>query len=221
LLQQKENGNADPRKAVLTGLSGTPDDIYARVRIDSSPYTGMYTAPGGATSTYFEGEYARAGVGLYTSPATGQGYSLVMTGRWSNIDPTHPVHLEFLNDGVGWSGWLVNGSQTTLGFTPAAAPKIGEWWWFHMRVSNGILYGNAWKDPNQNAGASTPIGNEPSGWMITYNPASQGVQSQWNRTSGSAALVGSSTGTFTLPDGTPEPASGGAVSFADVTVTTV
>jgi hypothetical protein len=56
--------------------------------------------------------------------------------------------------------------------------------------------------------------------MIIYNPASQGVQSQWNRTSGSAALVGSSTGTFSLPNGTTEPPSGGTVSFGDVTVKT-
>jgi hypothetical protein len=114
---------------------------------------------------------------------------------------------------------LINGSQTTLGFTPAAAPKLGEWWWFHMRVSDGILYGNAWKDPNQTNVPSSRTG-EPSGWMIVYNPATQGVQSQWNRTSGSAALVGSSTGTFTPPGGTTEGPSGGTVSFEDVTVTT-
>jgi hypothetical protein len=193
VLQQIQNGNADPRKAMLTGLAGTPNDIYARVRID----------------TWLTGEYARAGVGLYTDPRSGQGYNLVFTGRWSNIDTMHPTHLEFLNDGVAWSGWLVNGSQTTVPYGADQpghpTPLPGDWYWFHMTVSGGKLYGNVWKDGSA----------EPSGWEIVYDPASQLAQSQWSRTSGVAALTGSSTGTF--PN---EPPSGGAVSFDDVTVRT-
>jgi hypothetical protein len=204
VLQQIQNGNADPRKAMLTGLSATPNDIYARVRIDSS----LLTDGQGD----FAGEYARAGVGLDTDPATGRGYNLVFTGRWYNIDADHPVHLEFLNDGVAWSGWLISGSQTTVAYAKADAPKLGDWYWFHMAVSNGELYGNVWKDPDP--GSLSPTG-EPAGWTIIYNPADQGAQSQWNRTSGVAALTGSSTGQFT-----GEPPSGAAVSFDDVTVRT-
>jgi hypothetical protein len=196
VLQQTGNEDADPRKAILSGLSGTPNDIYARVRFDSIAI----------------GEFNRAGVGLYTNPTTGRGLNLVVTSRWYNIDTTnHPFHLEFLNDGVGWSGWLVNGKQTTVAI---ATPQVNTWYWFHMTVSGGKLYGNFWMDPNQNPGASSPTG-EPPGWMVVYNPADQGVQYQWNLRSGVAALTGSSTGTF--PGAAP---SGGAVSFDDVTVRT-
>jgi hypothetical protein len=180
---------------MLTGLSAapTPNDIYARVRFDSISI----------------GEYNRAGVGLYTNPTTGRGLNLVITSRWSgnNIDPTHPFHLEFLNDGVGWSGWLINGTQATL---PIDTPTPGVWYWFHMTVSGGKLYGNAWVDPDPSTPEPT---GEPAGWMLIYNPADQGVQSQWNLTSGYAALTGSSTGTFTS-----ESLSSGRVSFDDVTV---
>ena len=119
---------------MLTGLPNTPNpnDIYARVQINS----------------WLTGEYARAGVGLYTNPATGQGYDFVFTGRWSNIDPNNQVHLEFLDDGVAWSGWLVNGSQTTVAY-PDGTVVPGQWYWFHMEVSNGILYGNVWSDVTQ------------------------------------------------------------------------
>jgi hypothetical protein len=212
VLRQIQNGDPPApttvdRKAMLTGLTAipNPNDIYAHVRIDTSLLTDGHGD--------MEGEYARAGVGLYTDPATGRGYNLVFTGRWYNIDPLHPVHLEFLNDGVAWSGWLINGSQTTVAYTVDTAPKLGQWWWFHMTVSGGKLYGNAWRDATNDTSHS-PAG-EPPGWMIVYDPASQQAQSQWNRAGGVAALTGCDTGTFQS-----EPPSGGTVAFDDVTVRT-
>lgn len=142
------------RKAVLVGLDGVADEIKSRVRLDS----------------WKQGEYAVAGVGLHTDLANGQGYSLVVTGRYG------APKLEFLNDRVAWSSWYDAASSVSLNV------KVGSWYWFSMREQNGVLYGKAWADGTA----------EPGKWTITFNAGAAG----WNREGGYASVYGGYAGTY-------------------------
>ncbi len=135
--------NGELRKALWTGISGSPTEIVARVRIDD----------------WRDGEYARAGVSLLND-ANGAGYDLVITGRhddgqgrWKNQSL---MTLEFVDGyALQWSGY--NNGPSVQGQW-----NIGAWYNFHMRADNGTLYGNVWPDGS----------SEPTGWMIAYTPQS-------------------------------------------------
>ena len=74
----------EPEKAMLAGLSGSPDEILAWGRIDDG----------------VRGELWRMMVGLYTDPRTGRGYNFGVTARSGSPS------VQFLNDMVAWSGPL-------------------------------------------------------------------------------------------------------------------
>src|SRR5262249_14397775 len=89
-----------------------------------------------------------------------------------------PLRLEFVYDGVLWSGNPVKGTWTT-----------STWYWLRMQVIKGSdgrpqqLNGKIWS-----SGTS-----EPTGWTITYV-----LPESWeNRDGGYAGLNGSREGVFT------------------------
>ena len=70
-VSQTSTAVGDPKKAFLqsvTDSSSTPFIVEGLVHIDS----------------WQSGESARAGIAAFTNPTTGQGYNLVLTGRFSN-----------------------------------------------------------------------------------------------------------------------------------------
>jgi hypothetical protein len=110
VLSQTSTASGDPRKAMVTGVSFPADvSITAEVRVDS----------------WTNGDYARAGVGLYTN-AAGEGYNLVFH------DDTHTV--QFLDDHVRW------GNSYSFSWT------VGTWYWFQLEDQGGVLYGKIWAD---------------------------------------------------------------------------
>jgi hypothetical protein len=110
VLSQTSTANGDPRKAMITGLSPIPDtEITARVRVD----------------TWINGDYSRAGVGLYTN-AAGEGYNLIFH------NDTHTV--AFLDDHVRY------GNTYTFSWT------VGTWYWFQLEDVGGVLRGKIWAD---------------------------------------------------------------------------
>jgi RNA polymerase sigma factor (sigma-70 family) len=122
VLSQTSTAVADPRKAVIVDRSYPGDvQIAARVRVDS----------------WVNGDYARAGVGLYTNPADGCGYGLA----FHYVDGSR-YKVQFLDDSLLW------GNAYDFRW------DVGTWYWFKLKRQNGILYGKVWRD-----GAS-----EPSGW---------------------------------------------------------
>jgi hypothetical protein len=115
LLQQTSTANGDPRKAMVSGLGSLADiEITARVRVDS----------------WTNGDYARAGVGLYTN-SSGQGYNVLFHNNTSTV--------QFLDDGVAW------GNSYSFNWT------VGTWYWFQLMEQGGVLYGKIWAD-----GSSAP-----------------------------------------------------------------
>jgi hypothetical protein len=125
VLAQTSTATGDPRKALLTDQTYPVDvEITARVRVDS----------------WVNGDYARAGVGLYTN-AQGQGYNLVFH------NDTHTV--QFLDDSVAW------GNAYSFNWTP------GAWYWFDLKEQGGVLFGNVWAD-----GTPEPAGwlFQQTGW---------------------------------------------------------
>jgi hypothetical protein len=117
VLAQTSTAAGDPQKAMLTDQTYPPDVVVtARVRVDS----------------WVNGDYARAGVGLYTN-AQGEGYNLLF-----HLD-THTV--QFLDDHVTWgNAYAFNWS-------------VGTWYWFKLEESVGTLFGKVWAD-----GTSEPSG---------------------------------------------------------------
>jgi hypothetical protein len=87
--------------------------------------------------SWADGASARAGVGLRTDPATGRGYNLVFHGTRDRV--------QFLDDGVAW------------GNSYAFAWSVGTWYWFELKIDNGVLYGKVWQDGRP----------EPGAWMFT------------------------------------------------------
>jgi hypothetical protein len=126
-LSQSSTAAADPRKAIVTGLNAPADvEVVARVRVDS----------------WTDGDYARAGVGLYTNETTGAGYNLVFHGGHGAAGT-----VQFLDDGVRW------GNSYSFNWAP------GMWYVFKLRMQGGVLYGKIWPD-------GTP---EPTAWQFTQS----------------------------------------------------
>src|SRR5262249_49324099 len=119
--------SGDVRKAEYTGASVGPNvEIDARVRVDS----------------WDNGDYARAGVGLYTDPVMGEGYNLVFhngTGCARTV--------QFLDDHIRWGN--------AYSFTWS----VGTWYNFKLKMENGVLYGKVWQDGT----------DEPSAWQFTQS----------------------------------------------------
>jgi hypothetical protein len=89
--QQTSTGNANPRKALVTGQTFGPDvEIVSRVRLDS----------------WTPGPYSLAGVSLNSSASTGLGYNLV----FHENSPGQQV-VQFLDDYVAW------GNSVAFSFT--------------------------------------------------------------------------------------------------------
>lgn len=122
VLQQTGSDPSGARKAVLVGRS-CPDDmqITARVRVDS----------------WTPGDYARAGIGLATDPATGFGYNLVFHEKAGA-----KTKVQFLDD------WAVWGNAYEFPW------ETGVWYWFKLKRHNGVLSGKVWRDGTA----------EPAGW---------------------------------------------------------
>ncbi|SDX48958.1 discoidin domain-containing protein [Paenibacillus sp. CF384] len=125
-LKQTSTANGDPRKAIVSnGGLGTSTDytITAKVRVDN----------------WTDGDYARAGVGLFTGTSDGKGYNLVFHQNHSTI--------QWLNDEIAWG--------TSYPFTWSN----NTWYWFKMSASNGTLYGKVWQDGT----------SEPASWMYSQS----------------------------------------------------
>jgi hypothetical protein len=122
ILSQTDAGFGDPRKAMVVSRAFPANlEVKARLRVDS----------------WDDGEYARAGIGLATDPASGAGYNLAF--HWHERT-RHKV--QFLDDGNTWAN---------------AYPfewKLDTWYWFKLKRENGVLYGKVWADGNP----------EPAGW---------------------------------------------------------
>jgi beta-glucanase (GH16 family) len=108
VLSQTSTAAADPKKAMITNLT-YPSNlmITAEVQVNS----------------WNAGDMARAGVGLYTNPSTGNGYNLVFHGA---------DHVQFLDDRVTW------GNAYTFHW------QVGTWYWFQLAELNGTLEGKVW-----------------------------------------------------------------------------
>jgi uncharacterized protein YkwD len=146
VLAQTSTANADPRKALISGQSYPADvAITARVRVDS----------------WSGGDFARAGVGLYTDPVTGQGYNLVFHNNTNTV--------QFLNDGVVW------------GNSYAFTWQVGVWYWFKLQERGGVLYGKVWADGTA----------EPAAWMFQQSGWTGRNSSGLPALNGGSALNGS------------------------------
>jgi glucose/arabinose dehydrogenase len=98
------------KKAVLTGHVNPSDQtITAKIWVTS----------------FSPGTAARAGVGIYTNPKTGQGYELVFHGK---------NQVQFLDDGGRWG--------KAYSFTW----NTSTWYWMKLTDQNGTLLGKAWQD---------------------------------------------------------------------------
>jgi hypothetical protein len=126
VFSQTSMTDGDPKKAMVTDQTYPSDAIVtARVRVD----------------TWTNSDLARAGIGLYTDPTTGNGYNLVFHSR------NGVRRLEFLNDKVAW------GNGVDFAFT------TGVYYWFKLQMVNGVLSGKVWQDGT----------TEPAAWTITQS----------------------------------------------------
>jgi len=110
---------------VLEQQSETPGDIKKAVLTDQAyPSDQTITAKLWVTS-WVAGDAARAGVGIYTNPTTGQGYELVFHGK---------NQVQFLDDGVaGGNSYAFTWNTSTF-------------YWFELTDQNGTLLGKVWQD---------------------------------------------------------------------------
>jgi predicted alpha-1,2-mannosidase len=119
ILSQTSGANGDPRKAIISnaGLgTSTAYCITAKVRVDS----------------WTDGDFARAGVSLFTGTGDGKGYNLLFHNNHSTV--------QFLDDGVIWSSsYTFNWSNNT-------------WYWFKLKYESGTLYGKIWQDGSAEPG---------------------------------------------------------------------
>jgi hypothetical protein len=130
--------------------------VVARVRVDS----------------WVDGDYARAGIGLYTNETTGAGYNLVFHGGHGAAGT-----VQFLDDGVRW------GNSYSFTWNP------GTWYVFKLRMQAGVLYGKIWQDGT----------SEPAAWQFTqtgWNNRSGGAPSL----NGGSAAGGSGNSTVSFDD---------------------
>ena len=148
LMQQTSTANGDPRKAMATGLGSLADvEITAHVEV----------------TNWTNGDYARAGVGLYTN-AQGMGYNLLFHNNTSTV--------QFLDDGVKW------GNSYTFNWS------VGTWYWFQLEMSGGVLYGKIWAD-----GTAMPTSWQftQSGWTDRSNSGAAALNGGDTGTGGSTA----------------------------------
>ena len=111
LLKQTNTTTAtDTKKAILTDQAYPSDQaITAKLSV----------------VTWVAGNAAKAGVGIYTDPTTGQGYELVFHGK---------NQVQFLDDGVTW------------GNSYAFTWNTNTFYWFQLTDQNGTLLGKVWQD---------------------------------------------------------------------------
>lgn len=124
-LSQSSIANGYPKKAIISNSGvnfGSNHTITARVKIDS----------------WTDGDYARAGIGLFTGTSDGFGYYLLFHNNHSTV--------AFLDDAAAW------GPSYTFNWSS------GTWYWFKLKMENGTLYGKIWQD-----GAT-----EPSNWPYSW-----------------------------------------------------
>jgi glucose/arabinose dehydrogenase len=119
-----------------------------------------------SVQTWIAGAAARAGVGIYTNPKTGQGYELVFHGK---------NQVQFLDNGVQWGN--------SYSFTWSA----NRYYWFQLTDQNGALLGKVWQD-----GTPEPTNwmFEQTGWTdrTQGDPSLDGGTAAMNMGSSSAAL---------------------------------
>lgn len=183
VLSQYADNYGDPKKLILTN-SGIPWGnnltITAKVRTDN----------------WINGDYARAGISLFSDPTTtcnsysdnksvthndkGCGYNLLF--HYSSSTNAHN-YVQWLDDYVQW---------VSPGYTYAF--NDGQWYWFRMNMTQGTMYGKIWADGSA----------EPTTWPYTWTDSGR---------SGYPALNGGSTLS------TPPYSTGSArVSFMNVSV---
>jgi hypothetical protein len=112
----------DPKKAIIAnaGLDPTADyTITAKVRVDS----------------WVAGDYARAGVSLFSNTTNGHGLNLLFHSAVGNQNT-----IEFLDDQLAW------GNSYAFTWT------IGTWYWFKLTSNAGTLYGKVWADGDSEPG---------------------------------------------------------------------
>jgi hypothetical protein len=174
VMQQTSTANGDPRKAMVTGLGSVTDvEITARVEV----------------TTWNPGDYARAGVGLYTNTTTGKGYNLLFHKNTSTV--------QFLDDGVVW------GNSYTFNW------QVGTWYWFQLEMKGGVLYGSVWADGT----------SQPTSWMFTQSGWTDRSSSGAPALNGGDTGTGGSTAIFDAvsvvnPDGVSPPATAPATFTA-------
>jgi glucose/arabinose dehydrogenase len=129
--------------------SSTPGLIKKAILTDQAyPADQQITAKVWA-QTWFAGDAARAGVGIYTDPTTGQGFELLFHGD---------NQVQFLDDGVAW------------GNAYSFAWSKNTYYWFKLTDQNGVLLGKVWQDGTpepsswmfQQSGWSDRSGGDPA-----------------------------------------------------------
>ena len=125
ILQQTSGADEDPKKATISNSGITwPSThcITAKVRVDS----------------WTDGDYARAGVSLFTNTGDGRGYNLLFHNNHSTV--------QWLDDMVAW------GPSYSFNW------NSGQWYWFKMKTEGGTLYGKVWADGDA----------EPGTWQYSW-----------------------------------------------------
>lgn len=155
VISQTSSANGSPKQAIVSNASvpnasSTNLQVTAKVKVDS----------------WTDGDYARAGVGLFTGTGNGQGYNLLFHGNHSTV--------QFLDDGVAW------GPAYSFTWTN------GTWYWFKLKSEGGVLYGKVWKDGSP----------EPSTWPYSWSRAGRTGYPSLNGGATAPGAGGSSTVTF-------------------------
>lgn len=169
VLSQTSTASGDPRKAIISNAGlGTNADytITAKVRVDN----------------WTDGDYARAGVGLFTGTADGKGYNLVFHNNHSTV--------QWLDDGVAWgTSYSFNWSNNT-------------WYWFKVKSEAGTLYGKVWQD------GTTEPSNWPYSWTRSGRTGYPALNGGSTGTGGNTASFDNLTvtGGGATPTPTPTPA---------------
>lgn len=125
ILNQTSTGNAYVRKATVSNSGvnfSSNHTITAKVKVNS----------------WTDGDYARAGISLFTNTSDGYGYNLIFHNNHSTV--------QFLDDAVAW------GPSFTFNW------NNGTWYWFKLKMESGTLYGKVWQDGT----------SEPSNWPYSW-----------------------------------------------------
>lgn len=172
MLSQISTAAQDPRKAIFVGESFPANvEIVSRVRVNS----------------WTNGEYARAGVGLYTSTADGKGYNLVFRGNTGSAG-----RVQFLDDGVKW------------GNSYAFSWDVGTWYVFKLKRDQGVLYGKVWADGTA----------EPANWQFTQTGWTNRTSGAPSLNGGSASGSGAGNSTVSFDAVVPRGLSAGPVDLS-------